>query len=61
MVGGMVWTRPDENYAREIMQPFLVGTLKDAQQYVRPKAVRVVSQKTEEATTSSSSMSGCEP
>ncbi|KAJ5692022.1 Cytochrome b5 [Penicillium macrosclerotiorum] len=35
--------------AREIMQPYLVGTLKDAQQYVRPKAVRVVSQKTPEA------------
>lgn len=34
--------------AREIMQPFLVGTLKDAQQYVRPKAVRVVSQKAPE-------------
>ncbi|KAJ5615374.1 hypothetical protein N7537_000488 [Penicillium hordei] len=42
--------------AREIMQPFLVGTLKDAQQYVRPKAVRVVSQKAPaEASPSSSS------
>lgn len=30
--------------AREIMQPYLIGTLKDAQQYVRPKAVRVVTQ-----------------
>ncbi|CAG8141609.1 unnamed protein product [Penicillium salamii] len=40
--------------AREIMQPFLVGTLKDAQQYVRPKAVRVVSQKTAEVEASSS-------
>ncbi|KAJ5885355.1 Cytochrome b5 [Penicillium taxi] len=29
--------------ALEIMEPFQVGTLKDAQQYVRPKAVRVVS------------------
>ncbi|KAJ5151754.1 Cytochrome b5 [Penicillium capsulatum] len=34
--------------AREIMQPYLVGTLKDAQQYVRPKAVRVVSQRVPE-------------
>ncbi|KAJ6094251.1 hypothetical protein N7467_003096 [Penicillium canescens] len=41
--------------AREIMQPFLVGTLKDAQQFVRPKAVRVVSQKTQEAASSSTS------
>ncbi|KAK4863179.1 hypothetical protein LT330_001957 [Penicillium expansum] len=41
--------------AREIMQPFLVGTLKDAQQYVRPKAVRVVSQKAPEEAGSSSS------
>ncbi|KAK9852287.1 hypothetical protein MYU51_008723 [Penicillium brevicompactum] len=41
--------------AREIMQPFLVGTLKDAQQYVRPKAVRVVSQKTSTEVASSSS------
>ncbi|OQE46143.1 hypothetical protein PENCOP_c001G02008 [Penicillium coprophilum] len=40
--------------AREIMQPFLVGTLKDAQQYVRPKAVRVVSQKAPEESCSSS-------
>jgi cytochrome-b5 reductase len=40
--------------AREIMQPFLVGTLKDAQQYVRPKAVRVVSQKAPEEPSSSS-------
>ncbi|CAI7609598.1 unnamed protein product [Penicillium glandicola] len=40
--------------AREIMQPFLVGTLKDAQQYVRPKAVRVVSQKAPEKADSSS-------
>jgi cytochrome-b5 reductase len=40
--------------AREIMQPFLVGTLKDAQQFVRPKAVRVISQKaTKEAGSSS--------
>ncbi|KAJ6037473.1 hypothetical protein N7444_010178 [Penicillium canescens] len=41
--------------AREIMQPFLVGTLKDAQQFVRPKAVRVVSPKTQEAASSSTS------
>ncbi|OQE15028.1 hypothetical protein PENFLA_c034G06875 [Penicillium flavigenum] len=41
--------------AREIMQPFLVGTLKDAQQYVRPKAVRVVSQKAPVEAGSSSS------
>ncbi|KAJ5110670.1 hypothetical protein N7532_001205 [Penicillium argentinense] len=41
--------------AHEIMQPYLVGTLKDAQQYVRPKSVRVVSQKTEEKKLSSSS------
>ncbi|KAF3402009.1 NADH-cytochrome b5 reductase 1 [Penicillium rolfsii] len=34
--------------AREIMQPYLVGSLKDAQQYVRPKAVRVVPQNTSE-------------
>lgn len=40
--------------AREIMQPYLVGTLKDAQQYVRPKAVRVVSQGTPETTKTSS-------
>ncbi|KAJ5162805.1 Cytochrome b5 [Penicillium coprophilum] len=40
--------------AREIMQPFLVGTLKDAQQYVRPKAVRVVSQKVPEESSSTS-------
>ncbi|KAJ5116533.1 hypothetical protein N7456_000881 [Penicillium angulare] len=40
--------------AREIMQPYLVGVLKDAQQYVRPKAVRVVSQKTLETKPSSS-------
>lgn len=37
------------------MQPFLVGTLKDAQQYVRPKAVRVVSQKSSTVAASSSS------
>jgi len=30
------------------MQPYLVGTLKDAQQFVRPQAVRVVSQKAPE-------------
>ncbi|KAJ5385381.1 Cytochrome b5 [Penicillium concentricum] len=41
--------------AREIMQPFLVGTLKNAHQYVRPKAVRVVSQKAPEKARSSSS------
>ncbi|KAJ5377929.1 NADH-cytochrome b5 reductase 1 [Penicillium cataractarum] len=40
--------------AHEIMQPYLVGTLKDAQQYVRPKAVRVVSQNTPEPPKSSS-------
>lgn len=40
--------------AREIMQPYLVGTLKDAQQYVRPKAVRVVSQDTPEIPKTSS-------
>lgn len=40
--------------AREIMQPYLVGVLKDAQQYVRPKAVRVISQKTPETKSSSS-------
>ncbi|CAI7666334.1 hypothetical protein N7533_000436 [Penicillium manginii] len=40
--------------AREIMQPYLVGTLKDAQQFVRPKAVRVVSQKAPEEKKSSS-------
>lgn len=40
--------------AREIMQPFLVGTLKDAQQYVQPKAVRVVAQKAPEKASSSS-------
>ncbi|KAJ5834227.1 Cytochrome b5 [Penicillium robsamsonii] len=40
--------------AREIMQPFLVGTLKDAQQYVRPKAVRVISQKAPEEARSAS-------
>lgn len=39
--------------AREIMQPYLIGTLKDAQQYVRPKAVRVVSQKAPENKSSS--------
>ncbi|KAI2717411.1 hypothetical protein CBS147332_4291 [Penicillium roqueforti] len=41
--------------AREIMQPFLVGTLKDAHQYVQPKTVRVVSQKAPEVANSSSS------
>ncbi|KAJ5514915.1 Cytochrome b5 [Penicillium fimorum] len=40
--------------AREIMQPFLVGTFKDAQQYVRPKAVRVISQKAPEEARSAS-------
>ncbi|KAJ5241859.1 uncharacterized protein N7469_000186 [Penicillium citrinum] len=40
--------------AREIMQPYLVGTLKDAQQFVRPQAVRVVSQKAPEEKKSSS-------
>ncbi|QQK41801.1 Cytochrome b5 reductase, putative [Penicillium digitatum] len=42
--------------AREIMQPFLVGTLKNAQQYVRPKAVRVVSQKAPKDAGSSSTI-----
>lgn len=37
------------------MQPFLVGILKGAQQYVRPKAVRVVSQKVQKEAGSSSS------
>lgn len=36
------------------MQPYLIGTLKNAQQYVRPKAVRVVSQKAPEEKKSSS-------
>jgi cytochrome-b5 reductase len=40
--------------AREIMQPYLIGTLKDAQQYVRPKAVRVISQNTPEIPKASS-------
>ncbi|KAJ5652563.1 hypothetical protein N7507_009989 [Penicillium longicatenatum] len=40
--------------AREIMQPYLVGVLKDAQQYVRPQAVRVVSQKEPEKKSSRS-------
>lgn len=40
--------------AREIMQPYLIGTLKDAQQYVRPKAVRVISQNTPEISKASS-------
>ncbi|KAJ5469402.1 NADH-cytochrome b5 reductase 1 [Penicillium diatomitis] len=44
--------------AREIMQPYLIGVLKDAQQFVRPKAVRVVSQSTPEAPKSSSSIVG---
>ncbi|KAJ5118487.1 Cytochrome b5 [Penicillium atrosanguineum] len=42
--------------AREIMQPYLVGVLKDAQQFVRPKAVRVVSQNAPKETKSSSSL-----
>ncbi|KAJ5198453.1 Cytochrome b5 [Penicillium cinerascens] len=42
--------------AREIMQPYLVGVLKDAQQYLRPKAVRVVSQKAPEESKASSSL-----
>lgn len=36
------------------MQPYLVGILKDAQKYVRPKAVRVVSQSTPETPKTSS-------
>ncbi|KAJ5548598.1 hypothetical protein N7513_005832 [Penicillium frequentans] len=40
--------------AREIMQPYLVGILKDAQQFVRPQAVRVVSQKEPEKKSSKS-------
>ncbi|KAJ5152804.1 NADH-cytochrome b5 reductase 1 [Penicillium canariense] len=40
--------------AREIMQPYLVGTLADAQEYVRPKAVRVVSSTTPEKPKSAS-------
>ncbi|KAJ5772005.1 hypothetical protein N7520_002534 [Penicillium odoratum] len=43
--------------AREIMQPYLVGVLKNAQQYVRPQAVRVVSQKEPEKKSSRSSLS----
>jgi cytochrome-b5 reductase len=42
--------------AREIMQPYLVGVLKDAQQYVRPKAVRVLSQKAPEQSKPDSSL-----
>lgn len=42
--------------AREIMQPYLVGVLKDAQQYLRPKAVRVVSQKAPVESKASSSL-----
>ncbi|KAJ6111559.1 Cytochrome b5 [Penicillium sp. IBT 18751x] len=42
--------------AREIMQPYLIGVLKDAQQFVRPKAVRVVSQNAPKETKSSSSL-----
>ncbi|KAJ5930793.1 hypothetical protein N7466_006286 [Penicillium verhagenii] len=44
--------------AREIMQPYLVGVLKDAQQYVRPQAVRVVSQKEPENKTLKTSTVG---
>ncbi|KAI2786819.1 NADH-cytochrome b5 reductase 1 [Penicillium oxalicum] len=41
--------------AREIMQPYLIGVLKDAQQFVRPKAVRVVTQSAPESSKPSSS------
>ncbi|PWY96777.1 hypothetical protein BO94DRAFT_481850, partial [Aspergillus sclerotioniger CBS 115572] len=33
--------------SREILQEYLIGTLKDAKEYVAPKAVRVIAQKSE--------------
>ncbi|XHG06338.1 hypothetical protein AWENTII_009543 [Aspergillus wentii] len=31
--------------AREIMQPYMIGTLQNAKEYIRPQAVRVITQK----------------
>ncbi|PYI32073.1 cytochrome b5 reductase, partial [Aspergillus indologenus CBS 114.80] len=41
--------------SRDILQEYLIGTLKDAKKYVSPKAVRVIPQKSEKTTPPSSS------
>ncbi|RAH45852.1 putative cytochrome b5 reductase [Aspergillus brunneoviolaceus CBS 621.78] len=41
--------------SRDILQEYLIGTLKDAKKYVSPKAVRVIPQRSEKTTPPSSS------